>query len=76
MELPAKIPLTAVFVGICAVALHSVWTSHLDPTETVSRLIGKATSPPEWVTTRKSDKIYQDGKVVADVVGKVDSRET
>ena len=36
----------------------------------------KVVAPPDWVTTREPNKIYQDGKAVGDVSGSVESKES
>jgi hypothetical protein len=72
MEVLSKIGLTLFFTVVWLIALHWIWTSHIDPRATISRFLHKTTAPPEWVATRESDKIYQDGKVVGDVLGAVE----
>lgn len=75
LELLFKMALTGFFTAVWLVALHWVWTAHLDPRATISRMFQKAVAPPEWVATRESNKIYQSGKVVGDVSGPVERKD-
>lgn len=59
-------------VGVTAVWIWSVrwvWTAQVDPRATVSKLVAKPFEAPDWVATRDPTKIYQDGRVVGDVIG-------
>jgi hypothetical protein len=70
MEFIFKFIFSVVMVGVCAFGLRWIWTSHLDVRATVDRAVTKfsetVTLPPEWVVTRKPDKIYQQGKNAGD----------
>lgn len=72
MEVAFRILLTVFFTATWLIALNWVWTNQLDPRATVSRLLGKAVAPPEWVATREPNRIYQGGVAVGDVMGSVD----
>lgn len=72
MELAFRIVLTVFFTATWLIALNWVWTKQLDPRATVSRILGKAVAPPEWVATREPNRIYQGGVVVGEVTGSVE----
>jgi hypothetical protein len=75
LELLFRIALTGFITVVWLIGLHWVWTAHLDPRATISRLIQKAVAPPEWVATREPNKIYQSGKAVGDVSGPVERKD-
>lgn len=72
MEQAFRIVLTVFFTATWLIALHWIWTNQLDPRGTLSRLLGKAVAPPEWVATREPNKIYQGGAAVGEVTGPVE----
>ena len=65
-----KVTLTVVFTAVWLAGVRWVWTHQLDPIATVQRLIRKPFKAPEWVATREPNKIYQNGNVVGEVIGR------
>lgn len=65
-----KIVLTACFTVVWLIALHWTWTSHIDPTATLTRWLHKMIAPSDWVVTRDANKFYQNSKAVSDVTGR------
>lgn len=54
--------------------LHHVWTSQIDPRETIRRVLNRLFPKPqaEIIATRDPNKIYQNGKEVGNVTGQVE----
>ncbi len=71
LEIAFKVVLTSFLTIVWLAGVRWVWTTQLDSKATLDRLLRKTVAPPEWVATRDPNKIYQDGKVVADVTGPV-----
>jgi hypothetical protein len=74
MELAFRIFLTLFFTTTWLIALNWVWTKQLDPRATLARAFGSLIGPPEWVATRDPNQIYQDGRAVGEVTGRVQER--
>ena len=51
--------------------LRMIWKSQIDPKATCSRIVTFLSPASEEIATREPDKIYQDGKVVGTVLGKI-----
>lgn len=47
-----------------------------NPAKNVQRLMRKPFKAPEWVATRESNKIYQNGNVVGEVIGPVQEQDS
>ncbi len=71
MEIAAKIVITLMVLFVAAKALHWTWSSQIDPMATFLKFVGKKPKIATVVVTREPNKLYQDGKVVADVTGPV-----
>jgi hypothetical protein len=71
MELAAKILLSILVLGVAGVGLQWIWSNQIDVGATARNAANKAVAPPDWLTTRHPDKLYQNGKAVADVTGPV-----
>ena len=72
METAFRIFLSIIFTGIWLIAMNWIWTKQLDPRETLLQLFKKTAEPPEWIATRESSKIYQNGQPVGDITGPVE----
>lgn len=78
MELLLKLGITAVvgvFIYYQVLFLRFVWTSQIDPTETIARFFRQLSPQPDVIATRDPSGIYQDGKKVGEVTGHVETRE-
>lgn len=74
MEVLLKIGVTiaiVIFVYFQIVFLATFWKSHIDPKESFARFLTKMSQQSDLIATRDPNSIYQDGKVVGNVTGKV-----
>ena len=74
MEVVVKLVISAIvviFVYYECLFLIGVWRSQIDPKATISRLIETLKPKPDIIATREAAKIYQDGKVVGDISGRI-----
>jgi len=72
MEITAKIIISLVVLFVAAKSIHWTWTSQIDPIATFQKFISKKPKLAGVVATRESNKLYQDGNAVADVIGSVE----
>ena len=75
LEIFSKVALTIAFTAVWLGAVHWVWVHQLDPGATIEKLIRKPFAPPDWVATREPNKLYQDGRVVAEVIGPIQEKD-
>jgi len=77
MEIVLKVAVTAVVVCLFyyqAVFVWTLWKSQIDPTATFARLLSKLRPQSDLIATRESNKIYQRGQAVGEVVGSVETK--
>ncbi|MFC1840374.1 hypothetical protein ACFL1N_12385 [Thermodesulfobacteriota bacterium] len=72
METAVKIFIIVIILCISAKAIHWTWTSQIDPVATIKKFVSKQPKIADVVVTRDPNKLYQDGKIVADVTGHVE----
>lgn len=70
-ELILKIFITLFAIAIFSGVLYWIWSHQLDPKATVEKVIHRAIEPPDWIATRDQNKVYQNGKPIADVRGDI-----
>lgn len=78
MEILLKVAVTAVVVCLIyyqVVFLRTLWRSQLDPGATFSRVLGKLKLQSDIIAIREPNKIYQNGQVVGEVLGHVETKE-
>jgi hypothetical protein len=73
-ETLTKIVLTVAVVALTAGTLRWIWTHQIDLWATGEKWVRGAVEP-DWIATRDPAKLYQDGRVVADVRGEVERDE-
>jgi len=74
MELVIKIVVSAVVAILVfyeCVFLFKVWRSQIDPVATSSRILETLRVKTDLLATREPDKLYQAGKIVAAISGRV-----
>lgn len=74
MEIVFKLGISVVVACVVyyeLVFLRGVWRSQIDPAATVTRLAETLKPKADVIATRDPKKIYQDGKPIGDVSGKV-----
>ena len=76
MELAFKIVITIVVILVSFKVLLWTWTSHIDPKATFLRFLSQKPTIAETVVTRDSDKLYQNGIPVADIIGAVHKKDS
>jgi len=70
-ELLFKVFLTIVVLYFSIGSLRWIWRSQIDVKETGRKILETPQKSMDWVATRESDKIYQNGKIVGTVFGTV-----
>lgn len=75
MELATKVVITVLVCAIGGKILHWTWTSHIDPKATIVRWMTREPRIADTVVTRDPNKLYQNGVVVADVTGPVQTND-
>jgi len=73
-ELLFKVFLTVVVLFFSVVSLKWIWRSQIDIKETGRKLLETPQKSMDWVVTRDPAKIYQDGKEVGDITGKIETK--
>ncbi len=76
MEILLKVAVTAVVICLIyyqVVFLRTLWRSQLDPGTTFSRVLGKFKPQSDIIAIREPNKIYQNGQVVGEVLGRVEA---
>jgi hypothetical protein len=74
MEFIIKIFLTVaviVIIFFCVISLRWIWRSQIDVKETGRQLLNTPKRSMDWVATRDTTKIYQEGKIVGTICGEV-----
>ena len=77
METLLKIGITIV---VCLLIYYQIvflkwtWSTQIDPKATFSRLLKKATPDIEVIATRDPNKIYQDGNIVGEITGAIETK--
>jgi len=74
MEMSFKIIVTIVAVAILFFFLRWMWKSQIDLKATSYRIIKKFIPWTETIATREPNKIYQNGKAVGIVTGKIETQ--
>ena len=75
MELCIKIVITLLFVILVwfqVLFVGKIWKSHIDPMATINKIIKKISPSDDLIAVREENKIYQNGKVVGEVDGKIE----
>jgi len=71
MEVCIKLFISLIIIFLSVKALYWTWTSQIDPKATFQKYFNKEPKISEIVVTRDPNKIYQDGRAVADIIGQV-----